>query len=240
MFKRPRLAVLLLSVTLANSAHSAEPHPALDYNHQDKWPSVLNHAQSPVDIVTRTALPADRRDTGALIIASHPSAGRVEDNGHAVQVNTDEAEAVIRGRHFRLTQFHFHSPSEHTLDGKAAPLEGHFVFRAQDGRLAVVGVMFQEGAQNPDIQPVLEQLRHPGYYGQAEIDIARLLPADKSYYHYLGSLTTPPLTENVEWYVLSQPVALSHEQLKELHDRHPHNNRQRQPMHDRPLVYFQD
>lgn len=235
-----RLAGLLFAAALSLPAIAAEPHPDLDYSHQESWKAVLDHAQSPIDIVTRTALPADHKDAGALIIASRPSPGVVEDNGHAVQVNTNQAEAVIRGRHFRLSQFHFHSPSEHTVDGKVAPLEGHFVFRAQDGRLAVVAVMFQEGAANPDITPVLEQLRHPGRYAQTEIDIARLLPADKSYYHYLGSLTTPPLTENVEWYVLAQPVALAPAQLKELHDRHPHNNRQRQAMNDRPLVYYQD
>jgi carbonic anhydrase len=237
---RAIFALILSAAVIATPVMAAEPHADVDYRHQKSWKGVLDHAQSPIDIVTRTALPADRKDAGALLIASRPSAGVVEDNGHAVQVNTDEAEAIIRGRHFRLTQFHFHSPSEHTLDGKAAPLEGHFVFRAQDGRLAVVGVMFQEGADNPDIEPVLAQLRRPGHFGQTEIDIARLLPADKSYYHYLGSLTTPPLTENVEWYVLAQPVALGAEQLKELHDRHPHNNRQQQAMNDRPLVYYPD
>jgi carbonic anhydrase len=237
---RTRAFLFFISASAALPMLAAEPHKGLDYTRQESWQGVLDHAQSPVDIVTLSALPADRKDPGALVIASRPSAGMVEDNGHAVQVNTDEAEAVIRGRHFRLTQFHFHSPSEHTLDGKPAPLEGHFVFRAQDGRLAVVGVMFQQGDDNPDIAPVLAQLRRPEHFGQAEIDIARLLPADKSYYHYLGSLTTPPLTENVEWYVLAQPVSLGAAQLKELHDRHPHNNRQRQPMHERPLVYFQD
>lgn len=224
---------------LSGPLFASKPHHDLDYDHQETWQGVLDHAQSPVDIVTASAQPADSKESGAIMISSKRAPGRVEDNGHAVQVDTDVAEAMIRGRHFRLGQFHFHSPSEHTIDGKYFPLEGHFVFRAPDGRLAVVGVMFEEGPANPGITPVLAQLKRHGAK-QAEVDVGTLLPDDKSYYHYLGSLTTPPLTENVEWYVLTHPVSLSAAQLRELHDRHPRNNRERQPMHDRPLIRFQD
>ncbi|MGH8027021.1 MAG: carbonic anhydrase [Pseudoxanthomonas sp.] len=232
-------AALLFSLLLPVHSKAEDKHPPLDYSHQEQWKGVLNHSQSPIDIVTATATAASNKESGALLISSKRAPSQVEDNGHAVQVDTDVAEALIRGRYFRLSQFHFHSPSEHTIDGKSYPLEGHFVFRAQDGRLAVVGVMFEEGAANAGIDPVLAQLGRPHEFHQAEVDISTLLPDDKSYYHYLGSLTTPPLTENVEWYVLSHPVTLSGAQLKELHDRHPRNNRQIQPVYGRPLIHYQ-
>ena len=74
----------------------------------------------------------------------------------------------------------------------------------------------------------------------SDIDVAGLLPDDKSYYHYIGSLTTPPLSENVEWYVLAKHVTLSHDELEALHQRYPHNNRNIQPMYDRPLIHHAD
>ena len=237
-----RLAAGLSLCLLATAAFADGQKKAshdLDYDHQETWHGELDHAHSPVNIVTESALAPDRDESGALLISSKRAPGKVTDTGHAIQVNTDVAEALIRGRHFRLTQFHFHSPSEHTIDGRSYPLEGHFVFRAQDGRLVVVGVMYEEGKANEGIEPVLRQLRD-AKTDQADVDVASLLPDNKSYYHYLGSLTTPPLTENVEWYVLSNPMQLSKAEIAELHDRYPRNNRQVQPMYDRPLVHFAD
>ena len=95
----------------------------LDYDHQDRWHGVLDHAQSPVDIVTASAVEADNEESAAIMLSSKRAPGKVADTGHAIQVNTGAAEALIRSRHFRLAQFHFHSPSEHTIDGKSCPLD---------------------------------------------------------------------------------------------------------------------
>lgn len=235
---RPLLAAAL-ALALMPGALLAAGQDDLDYTHQERWHGVLDHSQSPVDIVTASAVEADNKESSAIMLSSKRAPGQVADTGHAIQVNTGAAEALIRGRHFRLAQFHFHSPSEHTVDGKAYPLEGHFVFRAQDGRLVVIGVMFEEGKANPAIEPVLAQLRHPDVKA-SDVDVAGLLPDDKSYYHYIGSLTTPPLSENVEWYVLAKHVTLSHDELEALHQRYPHNNRNIQPMYDRPLIHHAD
>jgi carbonic anhydrase len=165
---------------------------------------------------------------------------KAEDNGHAVQVNTDTTEALIRGRHFKLAQFHFHAESEHTIDAKHYPLEGHFVFKAQDGRLAVIGVMYQVGQANPAAQAVIDDLEaKDGKVPQPSIDIASLLPKQRDYYHYLGSLTTPPLTENVEWYVLPAPVTMSEKQMAVFLSHYPHNNRKIQPLNGRPVIHHQ-
>jgi len=217
-------------------AVAGEPQ-GLDYAHQGQWPRLLDHAQSPIDIVTASAIAPDPSEPASIRVHNHPVNARVGDNGHAVEVDGDAADAMIRGRHFRLTQFHFHSPSEHSIDGRHFPLEGHYVFRAVDGRLAVIAVLYTDGRENAALTPVLRQLE-VAEQAPVRVDVTGLMPRDFSYYHYLGSLTTPPLSENVEWYVLSQPVSLSTREIAKLHARHPRNNRDRQPMHDRPLVHF--
>jgi carbonic anhydrase len=235
MRSAPLFAALLCCFTLSAAANDGK----LDYDHQEKWTSALDRAQSPIDIVTATAERAeDNEPLGLQIWHSVAPVDKVEDNGHAVQVDSHTTEAMIRGRHFRLAQFHFHAASEHTIDGKHFPLEGHFVFKAQDGRLAVIGVMFQEGAANAAAQGIIDDLKPGAGKAPHTVDIAALMPRERDYYHYLGSLTTPPLTENVEWYVMPAPVTLSKPQLDALVTRYPHNNRKIQPLNGRPVIHY--
>ncbi|MDC8013004.1 carbonic anhydrase [Tahibacter soli] len=230
-------ATALVTCLVAGAAGANEGK--LDYAHQEKWPSALDRAQSPIDIVTAAAVAADDNEPqGLQIWRSVSPIDKVEDNGHAVQVDTHSTEAMIRGRHFTLAQFHFHAASEHTIDGKHYPLEGHFVFKAQDGRLAVIGVMFAEGEANAAAQTVIDDLKPGADVAQKTIDIGQLLPKQRGYYHYLGSLTTPPLTENVEWYVLPAPVTMSKAQLDAFLARYPRNNRKLQPLNGRPVIRY--
>jgi carbonic anhydrase len=226
----------LLSVALlATSTLHAQ---TLDYDHQESWKAIHDSAQSPIDIPTPEAKAGDSLEPQDIRL-NHASAKLdVVDNGHAVEVEAKGPEAMIRGRHFKLVQFHFHAESEHTLDGKHFPLEGHFVFRAADGRLAVVGVMYREGPANPLATKVLGALEKDGHGELSPTDISVLLPKDKAYYHYLGSLTTPPLTENVEWYVLQTPVSLAPAQIAQFRARYAHNNRKLQELNGRPLIRF--
>jgi len=239
--------LLAIAVTLSVGAgaqvkQEAHKEGHLDYDHQNTWKGTLDHAQSPIDIVTADAQQA-RPDEPLALRLQHLTGAqvdKVEDNGHAVQVDSHATEADIRGRHFTLNQFHFHAESEHTLDGRHFPLEGHFVFKAQDGRLAVIGVMYREGAANPAVQALLDDLAAAGgKLPQPQIDIAALLPSKLGYYHYLGSLTTPPLTENVEWYVLPEPVSMSKKQIDAFLSHYRHNNRQIQPLNRRPLIRYE-
>lgn len=232
----PKLA-LALAVT---AAFSAAPLSAqqLDYANQQQWQSVHDQSQSPIDIQTRQAQPADTEEDNTLVFRNTEAAGlKVVDNGHAIEIEVHGPDALIRGRHFDLVQIHFHAASEHTIDGEHFPLEGHYVFRAKDGRLAVVGVMYREGAPNPMAGEVLEELAEADEGEIEHEDIAEMLPAVKSYHHYLGSLTTPPLTENVEWYVLDQPVTLSAAQIRGFEQRYSRNNRMIQPLNGRPLIH---
>lgn len=239
-FSTLALAALL---TLGATVH-AQP---LDYDHQESWKAIHDASQSPINIETAKAHAGDAREPQGIRLL-HPNAEmKPVDNGHAVEVETEGPEALIRGRHFKLAQFHFHAASEHTIDGQSFPLEGHFVFKAADGRLAVIGVMYREGAANALAEKILGSVddkadkadKTPSHTHKAlSASIAGLLPHDMGYYHYLGSLTTPPLTENVEWYVLRQPVTLSGAQIEAFKAHYGHNNRALQSLNDRPLVTY--
>lgn len=230
----------VLSIALAISASVGFPTAraageAVDYARQDNWHSVCGLSQSPIDIVTAHARAGDAAEPQGIDLRATRTALKTLDNGHAIEVEVKGPDAMIRGRHFALSQFHFHAPGEHTIDGHRYPVEAHFVFKAEDGRLAVVAVMYETGAANTVATAVLDNLAATH---ADRVDIAGLLPARKDYYRYLGSLTTPPLNETVEWYVLATPMTLSADQIAAFKRRHDNNNRRVQPLNDRPLIHF--
>ena len=130
---------------------------------------------------------------------------RILNNGHTIQANYDEGSKISLGdKVYHLLQFHFHRPSEHTLKGKQFIMEAHLVHAAEDGNLAVVGVFLKTGKENSFVQRLWDNL--PSHVGQektveGQIQVTDLLPEDRSFFHYSGSLTTPPCTEGVSWYV---------------------------------------
>ncbi|WP_374090161.1 carbonic anhydrase [Methylomicrobium lacus] len=147
-------------------------------------------------------------------------------SGHAVQANTSEGyqgRLAIGDDVYPLVQFHFHAPAEHVIGQQTFSAELHFVHVRDDGRIAVLGVLLEEGAANPDIQTILDNV--PAEEGtkntakQKVIRLKSLLPRDlKHFYTYAGSLTTPPCSEGVSWFVLAKPISLSTEQLAKLKD----------------------
>ncbi len=167
------------------------------------------------------------------------------DNGHTIQINAKTSEKLIVGDNtYALVQFHFHAPSEHTVDGEHFPMEMHFVHQAVDGALAVVGVLIEEGAQNPGIAPLWAQLAEaPGTETTVQIPAGfadHVFSGDATgIYHYDGSLTTPPCSEGVQWYVRKTPTRLSKDQIAAFTAIYDHNNRPVQPLNDRTL-YFDD
>lgn len=205
------------------------------YDHQEEWEFVSGKMQSPINIDTSKVVDY----LGSGLELNYEQVGTyVDNNGHSIQVGL-RGTAEIDDRKFSISQVHFHSPSEHTLDGKHFPLEGHFVHQAQNGRIAVIGVMFNVGRHNEAFQQILDAAKLlPQGKSEVKIDhlkLSRVLPYQFSYYHYSGSLTTPPLTENVEWYILIESVTISQEQLKEFHQYYDHNNRDIQELHDRKV-----
>ena len=158
-----------------------------------------------------------------------PSALQVIDNGHTVQVNVGEGNSIeVSGRRYDLLQFHFHRPSEERIDGRQFDMVAHLVHKDIDGRLAVVAVLLNRGAAQPLIQTVWNNL--PLEKGEAQpvrnpVDLNALLPPERSYYTYMGSLTTPPCTEGVLWMVMKTPVQVSAEQIGIFSRLYPMNAR---------------
>lgn len=202
-----------------------------EYEKQEDWEQVAGKMQSPIDLPTSDA--EKMTDAGAIELDYSTKISKAENNGHSIQVS-DSGTATINQRTFTLTQFHFHAQSEHTVDGKHYPLEAHFVNQAQDGRLAVIGVFFEEGSENKGFQEVIDDVSDGK--NTEILNIQTMFPENMSYYHYLGSLTTPPLTENVEWYVLKNPVQVSKEQIKKFQEFYDHNNREVQPLNERVVL----
>ena len=162
----------------------------------------------------------------------------VINNGHTIQVNVESGDTLIAdGITFYLKQFHFHSQSENRIKGKAFPLEAHFVHLDKDGNIAVVAVMFEEGAANKDIAKIWAKMpRKAGEKNELKVaDIAaNLIPEKQHYYRFNGSLTTPPCTEGVRWFVLEKPLTISKEQEEQfLNVMHHPNNRPVQPLNAR-------
>lgn len=189
--------------------------------------------QSPIDIPAEAPV-----RTGDILFNYQPTPLAVLNNGHAIQVNYAPGSSItVEGETYNLLQFHFHALSEHTMAGQHAPMEVHFVHQSADGVYAVVGVMMNRGAASAAYEPVGS--RAPGEPGQTSathgemINAIDMLPADRSYYRYDGSFTTPPCTEGVKWFVLATPVELSDAQLGAFEAIYHNNYRPVQPMNNR-------
>jgi carbonic anhydrase len=205
--------------------------------------------QSPINLTTSlieaTAALKTNYRTARLSINHQQHVNDVIDNGHTIQIDYPGGSGInIEGDEYGLAQYHFHAPSEHSIEGRQFPMEMHLVHQHASGRLAVVGVMIESGAHNPAFDPIWENL--PGTPGEQvhlediKLDVDDLLPPDYSHYRYLGSLTTPPCSENVKWFVLTQPITLSAAQIATFTAIFDHNNRPRQAIGDRDIVLLRD
>lgn len=168
--------------------------------------------QSPIDLRDGFAVDLDP-------IGFHYRSGEfsVIDNGHTVKVKPAPGNHMeLGGRRFELQHFQFHRPSEHRIDGRQFEMSLHLVHRDPEGRLAVVAVQLGRGAAQSAMQAVLNNLpleRNQEARARVALDPSELLPQDQRYYTYMGSLTTPPCTEGVQWVVLRQPVSAAQEQI---------------------------
>ena len=162
-------------------------------------------------------------------------------NGHTIQVNHASGSSInLGGKSFELKQFHFHAPSENLIDGESFPMEAHFVHVAKDGSLAVIGVMYQTGEMNSALEMLWQQM--PLKAGAkvalaSQVKADKLLPENRDYYRFNGSLTTPPCTEGVLWMVMKEPVSVSRNQVEAFaHLMHHPNNRPVQQVNARPVL----
>jgi carbonic anhydrase len=191
------------------------------------------HAQSPIDIDK-----IDKSPEHPIELHYQKSPLTLINTGHTIQVNyAPGSTLVVDGKTYKLLQFHFHTPSEHTVHHKSFPMEMHLVHKGEDGQLGVLAVMVKKGKENRFLKDVWDHFptekNKEVSVPSTQLEVAGALPENHHYYHYLGSLTTPPCSENVNWMVLTTPIEASGAQLKKFHALFKKNNRPVQALHDR-------
>lgn len=196
--------------------------------------------QSPIDILS-SATVTTTKGLDPIEFNYTTSASAVVNNGHTIKVDVKDGSSIkIDGITFDLKQFHFHTPSENMIEGKHFPLEAHFVHASKDGHLAVVAVMFEDGAENKELKKIWSKMPHKegkAGCGLPTDMIKEILPQDKSYYRFNGSLTTPPCSEGVRWFVMQNYSHISKAQVKQFADlMHGHDNRPVQPLNARKVL----
>ena len=243
------LPVILLLV-LGTFLSSAQEHPPQHWSYEGvtgpaQWGDLsteylackTGRRQSPIDVVNAVSEklpPIEFHYSGSPM--------KLVDNGHTVQVDYEPGSYItVSGKRYDLLQFHYHHPSEEAINGKHYDLVIHLVHKDAEGHLAVVAVLFNQGAGNPAIKAVVDHLpseKEQEITTDATVDAASLLPKTQNYYTFSGSLTTPPCSEGVTWFVLQTPSTLSKVELGTLAKLYPHNVRPLQPLNARTIRQF--
>lgn len=191
--------------------------------------------QSPINIVNPTHV--DLKDIAVSYQPIDPM--RIINNGHTIQINVDPGSTIVlQDTTYELTQFHFHAPSEHRVDGAASAMELHMVHKSSDGKLAVIGILLKEGATNDALAPVFDNMATTAGPEQSiavTVHPDQFFPADHATYRYKGSLTTPPCTEGIAWSVFTQQVEIGTDQLAAFHASFGENARPVQPLDGREV-----
>lgn len=262
-------AVGILTLNFCNISLSIAASAAQNISHQkvhqahwgydaengpERW-GELNHDwvlcaegrhQAPIDLSGAEQAKFDEMKlefpSAGLTIVHQTNVFDVIDNGHTIQINYDQGETFeIGSESYDLRQYHFHAPSEHTVNGRHYPMEMHLVHTSKDKKLAVIGVFIEDGRHNAAFDIIWSNL--PQKTGQevhlekVQVDIDDMLPENKTTYRYSGSLTTPPCSEGVRWFVFVEPIQLSGNQIKVFRKIFHGNNRPTQPLNDRTLLY---
>ncbi|MBE5107910.1 carbonic anhydrase family protein [Bacillus thuringiensis] len=195
--------------------------------------------QSPINIKSEQITIKNDHDN-RLQINYQPIAFSIKNNGHSIEgkANSSNDYLMLGENRYTLKQFHFHTPSEHQFDGKHADMELHLVHQNDQGQLAVIGIMINEGQKNEVFTEMWENLpssKNTKVDVQHTIDIKQLLPSEQASFRYMGSLTTPPCTEGVQWIVMKQKIEMSKEQIEAFHTLFQKNNRPVQPINGREV-----
>jgi carbonic anhydrase len=217
----------------AGPAHWSELDPAFSACASGKY-------ESPIDIEA-----AEPSDLPPLRFDYKASPLTIVDNGHTIMATYAPGSTLTVGdARYELLQLHLHHPSEGTVHGKTSAMEVHLVHKDAKGHLAVVAVLLDQSGPNPVIEKLLANLPtdkgKTATIASVSIDAGALLPASRGYYTFAGSLTTPPCTEGVTWYVLKSPMEVSQEQLAGFAKLYPMNARPVQPLHGRKILATRD
>jgi carbonic anhydrase len=200
-------------------------------------------SQAPIDIPVKLVQKSD----ATMQTAYRPSRAMIINNGHTIQINLPNAGyAEFNGEDYTLLQIHFHTPSEEKVDGKSYPLNAHLVhinpgdseYDSEAGKLAVIGVFFKEGKENAALKNIFAEVPSQKSKERYKIqfDTRALLPQNKAFYSYEGSLTTPGCAEGVQFYILKTPVEVSKKQLEQFKKLYPLNARPTMPLNGRKIT----
>jgi len=226
-----------------------EKHWDYEENGPNKWASLNpefklcseGKMQSPIDITnpktTELANISIKFPSAAFTMTHNEHVKDIDNNGHTIQVDFEDKTSdtlKIGNANYKLAQFHFHSPSEHTVNGKNAAMEMHMVHKDGDN-LAVLGIFIEQGAEdNPAFEPIWAKLPQQGKKEEnIKLDINQFLPKSQTTYRYDGSLTIPKCGENVKWIVFTDPIQMSAAQIGKFKSLVKKNNRPTQPLNGR-------
>lgn len=231
--------------------YSGEKGPSHWGELDPKWEACrAGKAQSPVDLPSKPDFPkmsvkdAPKGADDALTIDYVDVPLRVLNNGHTIQVaNQGDSYILVGEKRYDLVQFHFHSPSEHTVAGERFPLEAHFVHKSEDGQLAVVGAFFQVGEPGPELAELWrkapkEETEEPIAAPKKVLDVSTIVSTREGYFAYAGSLTTPPCSEGVRWFVLKHVSTIDKKTVDAFREWFEgRTNRPIQPLGDRSVKF---
>ena len=241
------IAAMIVTLSLAMLAYAQEHTSHWSYDGDEgpsHWgdlspdyaPCRSGHRQSPIDIRSpkKTDLPAiqfDYKDSPLHII----------DNGHTIMINYGAGSSIRVGdKQYTLKQFHFHRPSEERIDGKPYDMEVHLVHADPEGKLAVIAILLEQGEDNSLVHELWNDLpkekEKEELLDTVHINATDLLPSDRGYYSFPGSLTTPPCSENVAWLVLKHPITVTSGEIERFTKLYRHDARPTQPLYGRVVL----
>ncbi|QLI82935.1 carbonic anhydrase family protein [Chitinibacter fontanus] len=193
--------------------------------------------QSPINITEAYSQALER-----IQFSYQPSKLNIQNNGHTIQLNYDPGSFITVGTDkYQLLQFHFHTPSEEAIGGKRYPMVAHLVHKNEAGQLAVVALLINQGK---DDNPLFNQFwaklptehKETRIFDDIQYNVASLLPGNQSYWTFMGSLTTPPCSEGVRWFVLKNPLNISAKQIARFKREFAMNARPLQSLFDRAVL----
>jgi carbonic anhydrase len=195
--------------------------------------------QSPINIEISQVIKDEK--IAEPVIHYKPTMFSLSNNGHTIQGNlsTLDNSIVVDNKEYKLTQFHFHTPSEHEFNGQNFDMEIHFVHQDANKQFTVLGVIIKEGASNPYLEKAWDVIPTEKTTEDIKltepINLMSLLPTNKDSFQYNGSLTTPPCSEGVKWVVLEEPIEMSKEQINKFRNIFPDNHRPVQSFNERKV-----
>ncbi|KAL1829415.1 hypothetical protein DCAR_0208754 [Daucus carota subsp. sativus] len=254
--------VITISLVIVTAYSTLDADETIEFGYvgpkgPDKWGSLDpkfavcadGKAQSPIDISRTKATPNNQ--LRALSRDYYSAGAKLVNNGFNIAVHFDSSAGTmnIDGKNYSLLQLHWHTPSEHTMDGKQLDAELQLVHKADDGSMSITGILYQVGNGDSFLGRVQKHLKElakdkcgPNEHSEiplGNLSTRQLKRSTRNYFRYTGSFTTPPCTENVTWIIFGKPSSMSQQQIDALkapmEEAYKMNARPVQPDNGRPV-----